>query len=40
MIVLDLGGGPATIAMGIAEAVRQGWVLGVDIDRAVPPPAP
>jgi ubiquinone/menaquinone biosynthesis C-methylase UbiE len=34
MIVLDLGCGPATISMGIAEAVPQGRVFGVDIDRA------
>jgi ubiquinone/menaquinone biosynthesis C-methylase UbiE len=33
MMVLDLGCGQATISIGIAEAVPNGRVVGVDIDR-------
>jgi ubiquinone/menaquinone biosynthesis C-methylase UbiE len=33
MVVLDCGCGPATISMGLAEAVRAGQVVGVDLDK-------
>jgi len=33
MAILDCGCGKATIAMGLAEAVPAGWVVGVDLER-------
>ena len=31
--VLDCGCGEATITLGLAEAVLNGWVVGIDIDK-------
>lgn len=33
MAILDCGCGKATIAMGLAEAVPAGWVVGVDLEK-------
>ena len=33
MAILDCGCGKATIAMGLAEAVPAGWVVGADLEK-------
>ena len=33
MTVLDCGCGKETIALGLAQAVPTGWIIGVDLDK-------
>jgi ubiquinone/menaquinone biosynthesis C-methylase UbiE len=33
MTVLDCGCGTGTIALGLAQAVPTGWIIGVDLDK-------
>jgi ubiquinone/menaquinone biosynthesis C-methylase UbiE len=33
MTALDCGCGAGTIALGLAQAVPTGWIIGVDLDK-------